>query len=295
MTARGSVRIGLVQHACPIGQSRAECLASFAGMARNAAGRGAQLIATQELFTGHYFPQVEDSANMNLAESIPGPTTEFLGGLARELKVEITASLFERRAPGLYHNTSVYLDCAGQIIGKYRKMHIPEDPRFYEKFYFAPGDLGWQVVDGVARSGLLVCWDQWYPEAARLTALAGAEVIFYPTAIGWWHGETEADKTQQRDAWITMHRAHAIANGVWVAAINRVGVEAELKFWGSSMIIDPGGTIVAEAPVDQPAVLVHECDLGRIEELRRGWPFLRDRRIDAFGGLTSRLLDAATR
>ncbi|MSR18205.1 MAG: carbon-nitrogen hydrolase [Phycisphaerales bacterium] len=287
-----TVRVALLQHASPAGSDRAQILQTFAAMAREAKSKGAQIIATQELFASHYFCQIEDSARMDLAESIPGPTSTFLSNLARELDVEITASLFERRTAGIYHNTSIYMNRGGEIIGKYRKMHIPDDPRFYEKFYFTPGDLGWQVVDGCAKAGLLICWDQWYPEAARLTTLLGAEIIFYPTAIGWWHGETESDKRQQREAWITMHRAHAIANGVWVAAINRVGTEGDLKFWGSSMVISPSGEVVAEASTDEPCVLVVDCNLALIEETRRGWPFLRDRRIDAFGGLACRMLDA---
>lgn len=262
-------------------------------MARAAAAQGAQVIATQELFVGPYFCQVEDSARMDLAEPVPdGPTCTFMRKLAAELGVEITASLYERRQAGLYHNTSVYIGRDGSILGKYRKMHIPDDPRFSEKYYFAPGDLEWQVVQGAnARAGMLVCWDQWYPEAARLTALKGAEIIFYPTAIGWWHGETPEDARQQRDAWITMHRAHAIANGCFVASINRIGVEAELKFWGTSHVVDPGGEIIAEASQDKEEVLVVKCNLGRMEEIRRGWPFLRDRRIDAYQGLTRRFLD----
>ncbi|MDA0802794.1 MAG: carbon-nitrogen hydrolase [Planctomycetota bacterium] len=286
--------IGLLQHASPIGATREEIHVTFAAMAREAAGRGAELIVSQELFGGYYFCQQEDAALLDLAEPIPGPTTQFAASLARELGVEITVSLFEKRAPGLCHNTSVYLGRDGSILGSYRKMHIPDDPRFFEKFYFAPGDRGWQVVDGVAKTGMLVCWDQWYPEAARLTALQGAELIVYPTAIGWYHGETPDDCAQQRDAWITMHRAHAIANGCWVAAANRIGMEADLTFWGSSMVIDPGGVIVAEASQDQPAVLVHRCDRARIEDIRRGWPFLRDRRVDAYGGITSRMLDGTS-
>lgn len=289
--AKNTFTIGLLQHASPIGATREENHATFAAMAREAAGRGAELIVSQELFAGHYFCQQEDAALCDLAESIPGPSTSFAASLAKELRVEITVSLFERRAPGLHHNTSVYLGRDGSILGTYRKMHIPDDPRFFEKFYFTPGDRGWQVIDGVARTGLLVCWDQWYPEAARLTALKGAELIVYPTAIGWYHGETPADRVQQRDAWITMHRAHAIANGCWVAAANRIGTEADLTFWGTSMVIDPGGVIVAEAPQDAPSVLVHQCDRARIEEMRRGWPFLRDRRVDAYGAITSRMDD----
>jgi len=286
------ITLGLLQHAAGPETPREQVFATVRDLAREAVSRGATLLCTQELFAGAYFCQEEDAARMDLAEPIPGPVSEFLASLARELSVEVSGSLFERRAAGVYHNTSVYLDRQGSIIGRYRKMHIPDDPRFFEKFYFTPGDLGWQVVEGRdARAGLLVCWDQWYPEAARLTALRGAEVLLYPTAIGWWHGETEGDRTQQRDAWMVMHRAHAIANGVFVAAINRVGVEGDLRFWGTSFVCDPGGEVIAEASTDRAEALVVECDLRRIEALRRGWPFLRDRRIDAYGGLVRRLLD----
>ncbi len=287
-----SVTLGLLQHAAGPSDSYETVMTRVEAMAREAKAKGAQIIATQELFTGSYFCQVEDSTRMDAAEAIPGPTTARLAKLARELDVEITASLYERRTAGVYHNTSVYLDHTGAIIGKYRKMHIPDDPRFYEKYYFTPGDLGWQAVQGrQAKCGMLVCWDQWYPEAARLTAMKGAQIILYPTAIGWYHGETAEDARQQRDAWITMHRAHAIANGCFVAAINRVGTETDLKFWGTSVVIDPSGEIVAQASTEEPAVLVHTCNLARIEEIRRGWPFFRDRRIDAFGGLLERFGD----
>ncbi|MSR29156.1 MAG: carbon-nitrogen hydrolase [Phycisphaerales bacterium] len=288
------VTIGLLQHASPLAASKKDILERVATLAREAAAKGAQIIATQELFVSHYFCQREDSSLMDLAEAVPdGPTCAFMRSLARDLKVEITASLYERRTAGVYHNTSVYIDAAGEIIGKYRKMHIPDDPRFSEKFYFTPGDLSWQAVKGArANCGMLVCWDQWYPEAARLTALSGAEIIFYPTAIGWWHGETAEDKQVQRDAWITMHKAHAIANGCFVAAINRIGTEAELKFWGTSLVCDPAGRVIAEASVDEPTVLMAQCNLSMIEEQRRGWPFLRDRRIDAYGGLSRRVVDA---
>ena len=289
----GTVTLGLLQHASPVGASKAEMLERVAVLAREAAAKGAQVIATQELFISHYFCQQEDPALMDLAEAIPdGATCTFMRSLARELKVEITASLYERRSAGVYHNTSVYISAAGDVMGRYRKMHIPDDPRFSEKFYFTPGDLDWQVVQGVhAKAGMLVCWDQWYPEAARLTALKGAEILFYPTAIGWYHGETETDMRNQREAWITMHRAHAIANGVYVAAINRIGDEKDLKFWGTSIVCDPSGQVIAEAPIDQPAVLIVPCDLSKIEAQRRGWPFLRDRRIDAYGGITRRMID----
>ena len=284
--------VALLQHAAPPHEPRASVLARVERMAREAHARGARILCTQELFCGPYFCQVEDAARMDLAEPVPGPTTEFLGRLARELQVEIVGSLYERRAPGLYHNTAVFMDAQGGLAGRYRKMHIPDDPRYYEKFYFTPGDLGWQAVAGRdAKVGMLVCWDQWYPEAARLTALQGAEILFYPTAIGWWHGETPADRRQQREAWQLMHRAHAIANGIWVAAVNRVGREDDLEFWGGSMLIDPGGQVVCEGSQDREEVLVAEVDPGRIEELRRGWPFLRDRRIDAYGGLMDRYGD----
>ncbi len=288
-----TVKIALLQHASPPGESKDSILGRVQAMARDAKAKGAQIIATQELFVGSYFCQVEESARLDLAEAVPGgPTCSFMQRLAKELDVEITASLFERRQPGIYHNTSVYIGRGGEVLGRYRKMHIPDDPRFYEKYYFTPGDLDWQVVRGQhAACGMLVCWDQWYPEAARLTALKGAQVIFYPTAIGWYHGETPQDARQQRDAWMTMHRAHAIANGCFVVAINRVGTEDDLKFWGTSFVCDPGGEVIAEASTDKEEVLVVECDLARIEELRRGWPFLRDRRIDAYGGLTKRFND----
>jgi len=322
---KNMVRIGLIQHACPVEAEPAANLDKAVGMIRDAAAQGAQIIATQELFISHYFPQVEDERLLALAEPIPGPTSQRLCELAKELKVELTASLFEKRAPGVYHNTSIMIDTQGQIIGKYRKMHIPDDPRFYEKYYFTPGDApatpgtpesgpgvpgegasapgeaphgqvgfrgGWQVQQTrSARTGMLICWDQWFPEAARLTALHGAQILFYPTAIGWYHGETETDKAQQRDAWIIMQRAHAIANGVFVAAINRVGVEKDLTFWGGSFVADPGGTIIAQADGQREQILLADCDLSKIETYRHGWPFLRDRRVDAYSELTRRLID----
>ncbi len=286
-----SVTLGLLQHAAGPETPRSEVFARVRELARDAVSRGAEILCTQELFAGAYFCQQEDASLMDLADPIPGETSAFLAELAKELEVEVAGSLFERRAAGVYHNTSVYFDPSGALVGRYRKMHIPDDPRFFEKFYFTPGDLGWQVIDGKAKAGLLVCWDQWYPEAARLTALKGAEILIYPTAIGWWHGETAEDRLQQREAWMVMHRAHAIANGVFVAAINRVGTEGELEFWGTSLVCEPGGQVIAEASTRDPEALVVPCDLRRIEELRRGWPFLRDRRIDAYGGITSRLLD----
>ncbi len=290
MSKQTTIKLGLIQHAC--GPDPAANLATAQRLIREAAGKGAEIIATQELFVGTYFCQTEDETNFALAEPIPGPTSQKLCELAKELGVELTASLFEKRAPGLYHNTSIMIDPTGKIIGKYRKMHIPDDPRFYEKYYFTPGDLGFGAHQlRHVSAGMLVCWDQWYPEAARLTALRGAQVLFYPTAIGWYHGETAADRIQQKDAWQTIQRAHAIANGVFVAAINRIGVEGELKFWGSSFVSDPGGVIIAQAPAEEECALVVECDLNRIEEIRHGWPFLRDRRIDAYEPLSRRFID----
>jgi N-carbamoylputrescine amidase len=261
-------------------------------MIRDAAKQGAQVVATQELFASHYFPQTEDEANFALAEPIPGPTSDVLCELAKELGIELTASLFEKRTQGVYHNTSIMIDTGGEIVGKYRKMHIPDDPRFFEKYHFTPGDLGWQVQTlRDVTTGMLVCWDQWYPEAARLTALRGAQILFYPTAIGWWHGEPAEEKPRQREAWQVVQRAHAITNGVFVAAINRVGVEDDLKFWGTSFVADPGGNIIAQAGEVDESVVIADCDLSLIDSYRQGWPFLRDRRIDAYGDITRRLVD----
>ena len=292
-TSTRTLTVGLLQHACPTSASKETILAKIAELASEAKRKGAELIVTQELFVGSYFCQAEDAARMDLAEAIPdGPTCQFMSKLAAELDVEITASFYERRQAGLYHNTSLYFSRTGEILGRYRKMHIPDDPRFSEKYYFTPGDLGWQVVQGTkAICGMLVCWDQWYPEAARLTALKGAELICYPTAIGWYHGETPSDAKAQREAWITMHKAHAIANGCFVIAVNRVGVEDELRFWGTSIVCDPSGQVIAEGSTDKEEVLVCTLQLNAIEELRRGWPFLRDRRIDAYQGLLQRWND----
>jgi len=284
------VRVGLIQHDCTDDPSRNLKVASE--LIRDAAGQGATIITTQELFTSLYFPQIEDEVGFQLAESIPGPTTSHLADLARELGVYITASLFERRTAGLYHNTSVMIDPKGQIIDTYRKMHIPDDPMFYEKYYFTPGDLGWRVQETAhARTGMLVCWDQWFPEAARLTALGGAQILFYPTAIGFIPVDPPEVREQQRDAWQTIQRAHAISNGVFVAAINRFGSEDALTFYGSSFVASPSGQIIAQAPRDQPAAMVVDCDLGSIQSQRHGWPFLRDRRIDAYADLTKRFRD----
>jgi len=263
---------------------------------REAAGNGAQIDCLQELFRSQYFCREEDSAWFDLAEPVPGPTTAGLTRLARELAVVIVGSVFERRAAGVYHNTALVADADGALLGIYRKMHIPEDPLYFEKYYFTPGDLGFRCFNTrYARIAPLVCWDQWYPEAARLAALDGAQVLFYPTAIGWHPSEKAAQGAAQHDAWRTIQRAHAIANGLYVAAVNRVGVEgppdAALDFWGGSFVADPFGQVVAEAPHDREETLIVECDPRRIEEVRRNWPFLRDRRIDAYGGLLSRIID----
>lgn len=304
-----TLKLGLIQHASP-GPPRAQPadnLARCIDLAREAAAQGATLIVTQELFTAHYFPQVEDDGLFDLGESLdpndPGPSYAALRDLAGELKVTISGSLFERRAPGVYHNTTVTFGPAGQEVGRYRKMHIPDDPRFFEKYYFTPGDLGWQTFglpkaqgqSSAARVGTLVCWDQWFPEAARLTAMKGASLLLYPTAIGYYNhpelGEPADVREQQRDAWLTMMRSHAIANGVFVAAANRVGTENDLTFWGSSFVCGPDGKIIAQASRDLDEVLVVDCDLSLIEPQRRGWPFLRDRRTDAYDPLLKRLDD----
>jgi N-carbamoylputrescine amidase len=263
---------------------------------REAAARGAHIICLQELFRSQYFCQTENPEVFNLAESIPGPSTEALGRVARELQVVIVASLFERREAGLYHNTAVVLDADGTLLGTYRKMHIPDDPLYYEKYYFTPGDLGYRSFQTrYARVGVLVCWDQWYPEAARLTALSGAEILFYPTAIGWHPSEKEGYGVAQRDAWKTIQRAHAIANGVYVASVNRVGHEGlntgGLQFWGSSFACDPLGVLLGEASEDNEEILLSECDRRHLENTRRHWPFLRDRRIDSYGDIVRRLID----
>jgi len=259
----------------------------------DAAKKGAQIVCLQELFRSQYFCQTEDIELFKLAEEIPGPTTEVLGKVARKHKVVILASLFERRAAGVYHNTAVIIDEKGKIAGKYRKMHIPDDPLYYEKFYFTPGDLGFQTHETkYGKVGALVCWDQWFPEAARLTALSGSEFIFYPTAIGWLPDENEEMNQAQHSAWETIQRAHAIANGVYVVVVNRVGREGKLTFWGQSFVADPFGRIIAKASADQEEVLVVECDLHKIEETRQNWPFLRDRRIDFYSPLSSRMIEA---
>ncbi len=259
---------------------------------REAARQGAGIVCTQELFRSRYFCQAEDPARFDLAEPIPGPSTEVLAKVAAESGVVLVASLFEHRAEGLYHNTAVVIDASGELVGRYRKMHIPDDPLYYEKFYFTPGDTGFQAFPTrEAKIGTLVCWDQWFPEAARLTALAGAQILFYPTAIGWQFDEGDDVDAAQHDAWETSQRAHAIANGVFVVAVNRVGAEEGIRFWGQSFVADPFGRVIARAPADEESVLVVECDLAKIEDVRRNWPFLRDRRIDAYEDLTRRFRD----
>ena len=265
---------------------------------REASERGAQIICADELFLGEYFCRTEDAELFNLAEPIPGPATEALAKIAMERKVVLVASLFERRAPGIYHNTCAVIDADGSLLGKYRKMHIPDDPLYYEKFYFTPGDLGFPNFDtAYGRIGVQICWDQWYPEGSRLTALQGAQVIFYPTSIGWHPHEKAQFGAAQLDAWRTIQRAHAIANGVYVAVVNRVGYEGKpqncdpgLEFWGNSFVADPFGRILAEASNDKEELLVVECDPNQSEETRRNWPFLRDRRIDAYQPILSRWL-----
>ena len=257
-----------------------------------AAQQGARVACLPELFRSRYFCQSEDTRKFDLAEPIPGESTEALAKLAAEREIAIVASLFEKRAEGVYHNTAVVLDADGRSLGTYRKMHIPDDPLYYEKFYFAPGDTGFRVFAArPAAIGTLVCWDQWFPEAARLTALAGAQILFYPTAIGWQFDEGEDVDSAQHDAWETVQRGHAIANGVFVAAVNRVGREDGIRFWGQSFVADPFGRVIARAASDREENLLVDCDLGAIEAVRRNWPFLRDRRIDAYAEITKRIRD----
>ncbi|HKV96728.1 MAG TPA: carbon-nitrogen hydrolase [Gammaproteobacteria bacterium] len=289
--------VALIQQSCT--SDRANNLAQSVKGIREAAKRGAKLVLLQELHTGPYFCQTEDTRLFDLAEPIPGPSTQELGAVAKALGVVIVASLFEKRAPGLYHNTAAVIERDGTLAGIYRKMHIPDDPGFSEKFYFTPGDLGFHpIATSAGKLGVLVCWDQWYPEAARLMALAGAELLLYPTAIGWVEEDPADEQARQRDAWITMQRAHAVANGLPVMVANRVGTEADpagkttgIRFWGSSFIAGPQGEILAEAGTDKPQVLTTQIDLGRSEAVRRIWPYLRDRRIDAYGDLLKRFRD----
>lgn len=261
---------------------------------RDAAAQGAQIICLQELFTSLYFCDVEDYDHFKLAEPIPGPSTDAMSALAKELGVVIIASLFEKRAQGLYHNTTAVLDADGTYLGKYRKMHIPDDPAYYEKFYFTPGDLGYKVFKTkFATLGVLICWDQWYPEAARITSLMGAEILFYPTAIGWATSQDEATNTEQYGAWQTIQRSHAVANGIHVVSVNRVGYEQDgaMKFWGGSFIANPMGTVLYQASHEQEEIKVMELDLARTDTTRTHWPFMRDRRIDSYQPITKRYID----
>ncbi len=289
----GKFKIGLIQSTCAL--DPAANLDRTCAKIREAAAKGAQIICTQELFRSQYFCREEDARLFDLAETIPGPSTERLRPLAKELGVVIVASLFEKRATGLYHNTAVVIDADGTLLGMYRKMHIPDDPLFFEKFYFTPGDLGFRAFDTkFGRIATLICWDQWYPEGARLAALTGANILFYPTAIGWHPAEKAQYGEAQHDAWRTIQRSHAIANGIYVAAINRTGFEGPaergLEFWGASFVSDPFGRVLVEASHDQEEILVVECDPAVMEEVRRNWPFLRDRRIDAYGPILNRFL-----
>ena len=287
----------MAQHAC--GSTREANLAESVKHIRLAKQSGAELVLLPELHVGPYFCQIEDTENFELAEPIPGPTTEELGQLAKSLGIVIVASLFERRAPGLYHNTAVVLEKDGTLAGKYRKMHIPDDPGYYEKFYFTPGDIGFKPIQtSVGKLGLLVCWDQWYPEAARLMALSGADLLLYPTAIGWNPEDTEAERQRQLDAWITVQRGHAVANGLPVLSCNRIGHEPDpspnsqgIQFWGNSFVAGPQGEFLAHANAQECKIITVELNLKRSEDVRRIWPFLRDRRIDEYGGLVKRFLD----
>jgi N-carbamoylputrescine amidase len=284
------VKIGLVQTTCTA--NKEENLAKAITKVREAAQKGAQIVCLQELFTSLYFCDEEDHDNFKLAEAIPGPSTDELSKVAAELGVVIIASLFEKRTAGVYHNTTAVLDADGQYLGKYRKMHIPDDPGFYEKFYFTPGDLGYKVFKTkFATIGVLICWDQWYPEAARITALMGAEILFYPTAIGWATTQDEATNVEQYNAWQTIQRSHAVANGVHVVSVNRVGYEAGVKFWGGSFVANPFGTVMYQASHDDEEVIIQEIDSEKTDYYRTHWPFLRDRRIDSYQPITKRLLD----
>lgn len=288
--AKNQVTLGLVQMST--GDDPDANLAKAVGRISAAAKKGAQIVCLQELFRSRYFCQAEEARNFQLAETIPGPTTEVLGKLARAKEVVVVASLFEKRSAGLYHNTAVIFDADGKLVGKYRKMHIPDDPLYYEKFYFTPGDLGFPSFQTrYAKIAALVCWDQWFPEGARLAVLSGAEILFYPTAIGWIPKEPRSVARNQREAWELIQRSHAVANGVYVAATNRVGREGKIKFWGSSFVAGPFGEIVARGSSEREEVVIAPCALTKIAETRESWPFLRDRRVDAYGPLQSRFLD----
>jgi len=286
------VNVGLVQMTCSA--NKEENLQKAIEKVKEAAAKGARIVCLQELFTSLYFCDVEDYEHFRLAESIPGPSTEALAKVAKEAGVVIIASLFEKRAEGLYHNTTAVLDADGAYLGKYRKMHIPDDPAYYEKFYFTPGDLGYKVFKTkFATIGVLICWDQWYPEAARITALMGAEILFYPTAIGWATSQDEATNTEQYNAWQTMQRSHAVANGVHVVSVNRTGFEQDgaMKFWGGSFVANPFGTVLYQAPHDKEEIHVIEIDTAKTDSYRTHWPFLRDRRIDSYAPITKRYID----
>lgn len=285
-----NVKVGLVQMSCTA--DKQQNLQKAIDKVREAARKGAQIVCLQELFTSLYFCDVEDYDNFKLAEAIPGPSTDALSAAAAESGVVIIASLFEKRAQGVYHNTTAVLDADGKYLGKYRKMHIPDDPGFYEKFYFTPGDLGYKVFKTkFATIGVLICWDQWYPEAARITSLMGAEILFYPTAIGWATSQDNPTNTEQYNAWQTIQRSHAVANGVHVVSVNRTGQEGELKFWGGSFVANPFGSVLYQASHTEEEVYVHELELDKSDYYRSHWPFLRDRRIDSYQPITKRLLD----
>ncbi len=296
MNLGNNLTIALVQMAC--GADSNENVSAAVAKVEEASRHGARVVCLPELFRWQYFCQTEDPALFDLAEPVPGPSTEALGQVAGQLNVVLIVPVFERRTAGLYHNSVVVIDSDGSMAGFYRKMHIPDDPAYYEKFYFTPGDRGFQAIQtSVGKIGTLICWDQWYPEAARLTTLQGAEMLFYPTAIGWHPSEKAREGESQRSAWQTIQRSHAIANGVFVAAVNRVGHEKSgaggdgIEFWGSSFVCDPFGTVLAEASIDKEEILLAEVNMGRVEEVRRNWPFLRDRRVDVYGGITKRFFD----
>ena len=293
MPGKNVVTVGLIQMSC--GPEPGGNLKKAIGRISEAAKKGAQIVCLQELFRSQYFCQNEDIKNFKLAETIPGPSIEALIKVARQKKIVIVASVFEKRTAGIYHNTAVVIDANGKIAGKYRKMHIPDDPLYYEKFYFTPGDLGFRTHETkYGKIGALVCWDQWFPEAARLTALSGAQFLFYPTAIGWLPNEKPEMRRAQHSAWETIQRAHAIANGVFVAVVNRVGHEGQLNFWGQSFVADPFGRIIAKASSDKEEVLIVDCDVDQIDETRQNWPFLRDRRIDYYSALAYRFVEPAS-
>ena len=286
------VKIGLVQMSCT--SDKAANLKKAMDKIKEAAAKGAQIVCLQELFISLYFCDVEDYDNFKLAEAVPGPSTEALSKLAKQLNVVIIASLFEKRTEGLYHNTTAVLDADGTYLGKYRKMHIPDDPSYFEKFYFTPGDLGYKVFKTkFANIGILICWDQWYPEAARITSLMGAEILFYPTAIGWHHAQNDETNSEQYNAWQTIQRSHAVANGVHVVSVNRVGLEQNgaMKFWGGSFVSNPFGSIIYKAAHDKEEAAVVEIDTSKTDSYRTHWPFLRDRRIDSYQPITERFID----